>query len=781
MTKQNFCVALIGNPNCGKTALFNVLTGSNQRVGNWSGVTVDKKTGSFTIEGKQFEIVDLPGIYSLNHHKTSLDEQIAKEFLSSKNVDLILNIVDASQLERHLSLTSQLMEYGTPMVLVANMMDELSKQKTELDVKGLQSALHIPVVPTIASKKQGIEELKQQLLHQIDHKTVPQPIVKIPELQSYFDALQPVIIENMPMDDIRQLAGYSRRLFEDEHQQALLKQHDKHKIIDAIETAKSEIAHKGLDIDIVINAARFDFATEIKKQFYNGKQTLSHNNLLDKLVFHRYLGFPIFLFVMYMMFLIAVKFGDAFIDFFDILGGAIFVDGIKELLTKIHAPELLILIIADGIGGGIQTVLTFIPVIGALFFVLAILEDSGYLARAAVVVDSLMSKLGLSGKAFVPLITGFGCTVAAIMGSRILDQKRDRMMTIAMAPFMSCSARLPVYIFLAAAFFPGLGQNIVFLLYIFGILMAIITGLILQRTILNSDPQPMVIEIPRWHLPILSNVWRATWHRMHSFVIRAGKVIIPVVMLITALNNISLNGSVIKEANETSILSSIAQSTTVIFQPMGIEQKNWPATVGIITGILAKEVSVGSMSNLYAQIGSSASASSEEETSYSLTASAVEALTAVKDNVLALSSSFTDPLGINVGDLTEQDAIAQELDIEQEQFAMVQNYFNGATGAFAFLLFILLYMPCTAASAAIVRAQGAKWTLFIVAWTNILAWSSAVIFYQLAHITQHPLSSIAWISFSAILLIAFWLLVIRIDRRYSDLERSNINCALEQV
>ncbi len=770
MTKK-YCIALIGNPNCGKTALFNALTGSNQRVGNWSGVTVDKKTGTFTIADKQFEIVDLPGIYSLNHHKTSLDEQVAKEFLSSGKVDFILNIVDASHLERHLLLTSQLMEYGASMILVANMMDALEKQKLELDVDGLQAALHIPVVPTIASRKQGIDALKDQLLDQIDHKTVPQPIVKIPELQSYFDALQPVVAENIPMDDLRGLEGYCRRLFEDEGQQALLKKQGHHKVIDAIESAKSEIAAKGLDMDIVINSARFDFATEIKNQYCRGKQAIARSSILDYLVFHRYLGFPIFLFVMYMMFLIAVKFGDAFIDFFDILGGAIFVDGTRELLSKIHAPELLKLIIADGFGGGIQTVLTFIPVIGALFFVLAILEDSGYLARAAVVVDSLMSKLGLSGKAFVPLITGFGCTVAAIMGSRILDQKRDRMMTIAMSPFMSCSARLPVYIFLAAAFFPGLGQNIVFLLYIFGILMAIVTGLILQKTILASDPQPMVIEIPRWHMPILSNVWRATWHRMHSFVVRAGKVIIPVVMLITVLNNITPTGKVMEGEGETSVLSAVAQSTTVIFQPMGIEQKNWPATVGIITGILAKEVSVGSMSSLYGQLESSTSDAIDEGTSYSLTAAVIEALTSVKDNIFALSSSLLDPLGINVGDLSEQGAIAEELDIKQEQFTMVQGYFNGAVGAFAFLLFILLYMPCTAASAAIVRAQGVKWTLFIVAWTNILAWSTAVIFYQLANIAQNPISAIGWISFSVILLVSFWLLVIRIDRHYPELEQ----------
>ncbi len=771
MTKQHYCIALIGNPNCGKTALFNALTGSNQRVGNWSGVTVDKKTGSFTIKDQQFEIVDLPGLYSLNHHKTSLDEQIAKEFLSGGKIDFILNIVDASQLERHLLLTSQLMEYGVPMILVANMMDELAKQKLELDIKGLQTALHIPIVPTVASRKQGIDALKKQLVDQIDHKIVPKPIVKISELQSYFDALQPVIVENIPMDDLRQLEGYSRRLFEDEQQQALLKEQGHLNVIDAIEVAESEIARKGLDMDIVINSARFDFAAEIKKQYCKGKQALPQNSILDRLVFNRYLGFPIFLFVMYMMFLIAVKFGDAFIDFFDILGGAIFVDGVRELLTRIHTPELLILVIADGIGGGIQTVLTFVPVIGALFFVLAILEDSGYLARAAIVVDSLMSKLGLSGKAFVPLITGFGCTVAAIMGSRILDQRRDRMMTIAMSPFMSCSARLPVYIFLAAAFFPGLGQNIVFLLYIFGILMAIITGLILQKTILTSEPQPMVIEIPRWHLPILSNVWRATWHRMHSFVVRAGKVIVPVVMLITVLNNITPSGKVMEGEGEASILSAVAQSTTVIFHPMGIEQKNWPATVGIITGILAKEVSVGSMSSLYGQLGDTAIEAAEEEAPYNLAASAMEALVSVKENVFALSGALLDPLGINVGDLTEQGAVAQELDIKQEQFAIVQTYFNGATGAFAFLLFILLYMPCTAASAAIVRAQGAKWTLFIVAWTNILAWSTAVIFYQLTHIAENPVSAIGWTSFSIILLIAFWLLVIRIDRLHPELKK----------
>ncbi len=755
---ENVTIALAGNPNCGKTALFNALTGSHQRVGNWPGVTVDKKTGYFTHKGKKVTIIDLPGIYNLGDG-SSLDEQIARDFLLSGNVDIILNIVDVNQLERHLSLTSRLVEYGVPLIVVANMMDVARKNGAQVDLKPLENSLNVPVIPMVACKEEGIEELKAAIFEQFQTSNFPQPVVHLSDkLEEALSVLQQTMIENQAFNPL-QLEGLSRQIIED----IALSDRTSDNINADIQAKAREIVtdyqrENNLGLEVFMNQARFKFAKNLMLQCYK-KRAIAQDNWLDKIVLNRFLGLPIFLFIMYLLFMFSVKMGDAFVDLFDISAGTIFVDTPRYWLEKLAIPEILIIFIADGLGSGVQTVLTFIPVIGFLFLFLSFLEDCGYLARAAFVVDRIMSAIGLPGKAFVPLITGFGCTVSAVMGARTLDQHRDRIMTTAMAPFMSCGARLPVYVFFAAAFFPKSGQNLVFSLYLFGIAMAMATGFLLQKTVLKSKQHPMVLELPRWHRPVPSNVLRYSWHRLRIFLTRASRLIIPMVALLTILNSITPQGKITDTGGEDTALAAVGRSITPVFSPMGIKEENWPATVGIFTGILAKEALVGTLDALYGQMDSPSI--EEEETTYEFIAPLKEAVLSVPQNIGELLANWRDPMGLNLGNIEdlEEQADAQEVSIDS--LTAMQERFNGSIGAFAYLVFILLYMPCSAATAAIFREEGHSWGIFIVIWSNMIAWVSATLIYQMAHFSSHPSSSAFWIGLCVVMVFALWVYLIK--------------------
>ena len=396
---NTFTVALLGNPNCGKTTLFNALTGAHQKVGNWPGVTVEQKIGTFSLDDLEIHLVDLPGIYSLEQEFLGLDEQIARDFIKSEEVDYIINIIDAGNLERNLVLTQQIMEQNKPTLIALNMIDVAAQQGIEVDNEALSRNLGLEVAPIIASTSQGLEKLKTLLTSALAISTLS---------------------INEPADKI---------LGDEQRDDASLSTSEK--LIKRYHRSK-QLTNGAIEVSLIEH---------------------SLTEKIDTWVLNKWLGIPFFLFMMYVMFTVAVNLGAVFIDFFDILFGAVFVDGTKWILIAIGSPDLVTVLLADGLGAGIQLVATFIPVIGFLFLCLSILEDSGYMSRAAFVVDNLMNKLGLPGSAFVPLIVGFGCNVPAIMASRSLGRESDRLMTIAMAPFMSCGARLTVYALFAAAFF----------------------------------------------------------------------------------------------------------------------------------------------------------------------------------------------------------------------------------------------------------------------------------------------------------------------------------------
>ncbi len=496
--------------------------------------------------------------------------------------------------------------------------------------------------------------------------------------------------------------------------------------------------------------ARQDYVADILERVSVTGGGARITDTLDNIVLHPITGIPVFLGMMYLLFMFAINVGSAFIDFFDIISGTIFVSYPLYFLDPLGLPQW-ILTIVEGVGSGVQTVATFIPVIACLFIGLSLLENSGYLARAAFVVDSLMQKIGLPGKAFVPLIVGFGCTVPAVMSARVLDSERERITTIMMSPFMSCGARLPVYALFAAAFFPESGQNLVFLLYLIGIAAAIFTGFLLKKTVLSGTSSLNIMELPPYEVPKLLAISKRVWQRTYGFVTGAGKTIVIVVCLLNFLNSIGTDGSFGHQDSEKSILSQSAQVVMPLLAPMGIKEENWQAGVGIITGIFAKEVLVATFNSLYSP------SNTDITNEPSIVTSWHEAIASIKENLLNISPD--DPLGINVGDLSDLEVVAIEQDVELSTYQVMQAAFVGQLGAFSYLLFILLYTPCVAAMGAIKNEVGTRWAAFAAIWSFLLAYLMATLCFQLGNFFVAPL--MASISIAVVLLsfagIYFWL------------------------
>jgi len=717
-------VLLVGNPNCGKTTLFNAVTGDNQRVGNWSGVTVEKKTGNITLADSLVEITDLPGVYSLVAHADGLsqDEQIAAQAIVSLNADCIINVVDACHLERHLYLTSQILELGKPVLLAVNMMDIAQQRGISIDIKRLEQQLGCPVIPIQAHKNIGVPELLQHISH--PPKANPPLVLSLPEQCTRL--LND--IENKLVDEGLNSCFayyYSRRLAEG----------DSLSVDDRVTRDLTQLIQGAQGLDLILADARYQKIHEIVGTVQHKRSDASEHFTarLDKIVLNRFFALPIFFGMMYLMFLFAINIGGAFQDFFDISTDVIFVQGSAWILAQLHAPNWLIALIANGVGKGINTTLTFIPVIASMFFFLSLLETSGYMARAAFVVDKAMRAMGLPGKSFVPMIVGFGCNVPAIMAARTLDSERDRLLTVMMSPFMSCSARLAIYAVFVAAFFPTGGQNIVFSLYLIGILMAVFTGFILRKTTLKGNASPLILELPAYHKPALKRLFKETSMRLRFFVFRAGKLIIPVCIILGGLNAITLGGGInTGEASTQSLLSLMGQWITPIFAPMGITQDNWPATVGLLTGMLAKEVVVGTLNSLYAQVGHLGEMATVH---FDFWGGMKTALWSIPHNLSELGSALANPVL----------ASAADSEVSQSVYGMMAARFDGQVGAYAYLLFILLYIPCVS-TMAVIRQEANKtmmWTSII--WSFIVAYAAAVLFYQTARMIEHPQQSIFWI------------------------------------
>ena len=714
-------IMLVGNPNCGKTTLFNALTGDNQRVGNWPGVTVEKKTGLFTIGVQDIAVTDLPGVYSLTSfvHGASQDEQIAANEVAYGDADIMINVVDACHLERHLYLTSQLVELGKPMIVALNMTDIAAFRGITIDAYALSKQLNCPVVVLQAHRKVGLLDLQQAIL---DSPPAALPL-KLSLPTSILQTLSDIQHRLLSLCEKPQLVPYlSHRLLEGD---TLLLNDPS--ILNVIQST--------VDIDITMADARYQAVHQIV-ELVQKKRSDANEHLtakLDRIVLHRFWALPIFFLLMYLMFLFAINIGGAFQDFFDISTDAIFVQGSAWLLQQLHMPNWLIALFANGVGKGINTTLTFIPVIASMFFFLSLLESSGYMARAAFVVDKVMRALGLPGKSFVPMIVGFGCNVPAIMAARTLDSEQDRLLTVLMSPFMSCSARLAIYAVFVAAFFPVGGQNIVFSLYFIGILMAVLTGLLLRKTVFRGQASPLILELPAYHRPSLRRLFKETSLRLRYFIWRAGKLIIPVCVILGGLNALTIHGGIsMGDASSDSVLSLIARWITPVFSPMGLHQDNWPATVGLLSGMLAKEVVVGSLNTLYAQMGHVVQ---HTISGFDFLGLLNTAIWSIPHNLLELGTAVMNPIL----------ASAPKYEASRSIYGVMYQHFDGKAGAYAYLLFILLYIPCVSTMAAIKQEASQKLMWFSVTWSLIVAYAAAVIFYQLATFKIHVVESLAWI------------------------------------
>ena len=733
---KELIIGLVGNPNCGKTTLFNRLTGARQRVGNWPGVTVDRKSGSCRCGDRRLAVIDTPGIYALA--AASLDEQVTRDFLLSGEADLVVNIIDAANIERNLYLTSQLLEMGVPLVVALNMIDVAEERRLTIDVAGLATRLGCPVVAMTASRNQGVDELKQVLLETAGRvRTPPREVVMPAAVIAARDSLAASLrAAGLAADlDGRWLA--LKLLEGDEQVEDTLVPHPEIGEQAALLRARIEAA-EGEEADIVIASARYAFISALTSDVVEnrGEASASLSDRIDRVVLSRVFGLPIFLVAMYLVFLFTINLGGAFIDFFDQLAGALFVDGFAALLTALHAPDWLVAVLATGIGGGLQTMATFIPPIGCMFLCLSLLEDSGYMARAAFVMDRFMRLIGLPGKAFVPLLVGFGCNVPAIMAARTLDSRRDRVLTVMMAPFMSCGARLPVYALFAAAFFPTGGQNLVFALYLIGIGFAVFTGLVLKNTLLRGEVAPFVMEMPPYHLPSLTSVVLRAYERMQAFLFKAGRILVPVIMVLSLLNSLGTDGSFGNENTERSALAAVSRQITPVLAPMGVSADNWPATVGLFTGIFAKEAVVGTLDALYTGMGGPAEGAEEEP--FSLWPAIAGAFATVPANLVGVLDTLVDPLGLSIGEVADRDLAAAEQGVTTATFGSMVTLFGSRSAAFSYLLFVLLYFPCSAAIAAVYRETGPGWTLFAGAWTTGLAYLAASVFYQAVNFAARP-------------------------------------------
>lgn len=766
MSKLEFTIGLVGNPNCGKTTLFNALTGSKQRVGNWPGVTVERKSGEYRLDDIRFEVVDLPGTYSLDvvDREVSLDEKVARDYVHANEADLIVNIVDAANLERNLYLTSQLAEMRVPLLVVLNMVDVAADKGMKVDVEALSRQLGCPVVPVVASEGTGIDDLKVAIRGAVSEQPRATTVVEYEAAMNHAVAGLAARLEEAAKG-----AGVSPRWLA----VRLLEGDDLARQAagpDLAAEAARRAGELGDDIDILVADARYGLANRIANSAVTvtGQVPRDLTDRIDRMVLNRALGIPVFLLMMYLMFMFTINIGGAFIDFFDQAAGAVFVDGFGALLAGLGAPEWLVVALANGIGGGLQTVATFIPVIGFLYLFLSVLEDSGYMARAAFVMDRFMRWVGLPGKSFVPLIVGFGCNVPAIMATRTLEHKRDRLMTIAMAPFMSCGARLPVYVLFAAAFFPQGAQNVVFGLYLIGIAVAVLTGLVLKNSILKGEATPFIMELPPYHLPTLKGILIHTWDRLKSFIVRAGRIIVPMVLVLNFLNAVGTDGSFGNEDSDKSMLAEVGRTIAPAFSPMGLTEENWPAAVGIFTGVLAKEAVVGTLDAAYTALAASdAAAAGEapaEEEAFSLAAALTGALETIPANLSDALGTWTDPLGLSVGDVSDQAAVAEEQEVSTGTFGAMASRFDGAAGAFAYLLFILLYFPCTAAIAAVYQESGVRWTAFVALWTTGTGYGLATVYYQAANFGRDPGLASFWIGLVAAGFVAAFLILRRMGR-----------------
>jgi len=711
-------VALVGNPNCGKTTLFNYASGSHERVGNYSGVTVDAKEAMLKKDGYTFKIVDLPGTYSITEY--SPEELYVRTHIMEKMPDIVINVVDSSNLKRNLFLTTQLIDMNIKVVIALNMYDELEKRGVKFEYDALGEMLGIPIIPTVASKGIGVDELFKKLIDVYEDRDPSVRHIHInygPFIETAINKIQAEIWKNPKITDKQSSRYVAIKLLEtDKTTLVQLKEYGNFEQIKTLtKNTISELEKEyGERSETIITDAKYGFIDGAMKETYREpkKDKYKLKRELDDLLTHKVWGFPIFLFLMWLMFQATFTLGSFPMEWID-TG----VQALGQWLQNVMSPGALRDLLVDGIIGGVGGVIIFLPNIMILFFFISLMEDTGYMARASFIMDKLMHKIGLHGKSFIPLVMGFGCNVPAIMATRTLDNKKDRILTMIITPFMSCSARLPVYVLLISAIFPQNQGLVLFTIYLIGILLAVTTALIMKRVVFAKKEVPFVMELPPYRIPTLKNTSLHMWHKGQQYLKKMGNVILLASILIWALGyfprhidystNYDAQISVLKtnkqlqtpdkdeklmqlemskesERQEKSYIGQLGHAIEPVIRPLGFD---WKMGVSIITGLAAKEIVVSTMGILY-QADPQADAGSGS----------------LKEKIKEQTH--------NKGEFKGQAVFTPLV-------------------SFGFMLFILIYFPCVAVIAAIKKESSWGWAVFTMVYTTAIAWVVAFASYQI--------------------------------------------------
>ena len=681
-------IALVGNPNCGKTTLFNMASGSHERVGNFSGVTVESKEATYQLDGYTFNITDLPGTYSLSAY--SPEELFVRRHIMDKFPDIVVNVVDASNLERNLYLTTQLIDMDIRVVIALNMHDELKKQGHKLDHQTLGKLFGIPIIPTVSSKGQGIKDLFRRIIEVYEDRDPMVRHVHIHyggDIEKSIQKIQEVIRQDAELTDIISSRYFSIKLLEkDRETNERLSHRANFEHLQKIVTKEIQLLETNFKEDsaTLITDAKYGFIAGALKETMSinekSKTEKTYSERIDRFLTSRIFGFPIFLLFLFVMFQATFSLGEYPKLWIELLVGW-FGGQISQVMTDGPLKDLLV----DGIINGVGSVIVFLPNILILFLFISFMEDSGYMARAAFIMDKLMHKIGLHGQSFIPLIMGFGCNVPAIMVTRTLKDRNDRLLTMLINPFMSCSARLPVYILITGAIFPKHAGLVIFGIYLSGILLAVIISLIFKKILFRRREAPFVMELPPYRMPTLRAIMRHMWEKGRQYLSKMGGIILIAVILIWALEYFPAGSKVKPEERlQQSYISKIGKTIEPLIHPLGFD---WRMGVSLITGAAAKEVVVSTMGVLY---------------------------------------SSHDPQKKGVNNLSER--------IQTERYTegprQGQKIFTPLSGI-SYLLFILIYMPCVAVIATVKKESGHwKWALFLIVYTTALAWLVSFTVYQ---------------------------------------------------
>jgi len=720
-------VAVTGNPNSGKSTLINAIAGISLQIGNWPGVTVEKKTATLKIDELMVNLVDLPGTYSLSPY--TQEEVIARDFLVQEKPDLIIDVVDSTNLERNLYLTVQLLELGIPIVVTLNIFDEAKKKGYEFDIEKLEQFLGVKVIPTVATKKEGVKEILNYIKEFANgnYAVVQQKINYGEDIENSIKIIEdelrvknPALLNEYPS---RWLA--IKLLEEDE---LVLKETGIKKDESFLKKAKQHfVSAHNKDIESILADIRYGIASGVTRDVFRKREVrrLDLTEKIDSVVLNRYLGIPIFLLAMWLVFKIAFDFSTPLSDWIDSTVSGPVTKWSNFVLKSVGSPEWLVSLFTEGVIAGVGAVLVFVPVIAMIMLIITLLEGSGYMARVAFVMDRLMHSIGLHGKSFIPMLLGFGCNVPSIYATRVLETERDRKLTAMLVPLMSCGARLPVYVIFIGAFFTQNAPTVLWSLYVLGIFMAVLLGFVLKKTFFKGFAPVFIMELPPYRVPVFRDLMVHTWQKLKHFVIKAGTYIFAASVIMWFMLNTPYGVE-----KENSVLGRVGKTISPVFAPLGFG--TWEASSSLVAGLIAKEVVVSTMAQIYVgenegekkkalEEGTSETPQKEEAKGFfeDLKDTVMSFAVSIKDAFLSLFSGF----GI-------QSLSTVEGEEQRPLQSKLQGIFTPLT-AYAFLVFVLLYWPCVVVGIAMKHEFG-SWKLYGQALLihSVMAWFVAFIIYH---------------------------------------------------